>query len=345
MASVTLFEFKAGMLNATEKRGAEGVWKVEADPRKGQLCLTRGNEGAIHLVWKLRPSGQVEEDLLVFPESQTFTKVNTGRRDDRVYLLQFNNSRRRNFFWMQGKKEDDEDNARKLNEYMSNPPAAPVGSLGGAGGTASGAPDQHAMMQLLSQFGAGGGNGRQQLDESQLQSVLQGFGMTGGSGSAPAAPAPPAASTTAASTSGASTDAPAASGTQQQFTAEDLQRALAGVSGAMQQQRTPPLNEIYRASELLPMLEDPAIRDELMQFLPEDRQTDQELRYSLSSPQVRQAFAMLSHALQSDNFNSVMTNFGLDPMAGAAELQRGDGIGAFLRALQAKADEESDLYD
>mmetsp|Transcript_15441 Transcript_15441/g.29913 ORF Transcript_15441/g.29913 Transcript_15441/m.29913 type:complete len:231 (+) Transcript_15441:365-1057(+) len=175
----TLFEFKAGMMNATEN--ASHKFDVVADPRKGRVCLTRDQHGSAHVVWKLRPSGAVEEDLLVFPDNQTFSKVNTGRADDRVYLLQFNNSSRRFFFWMQGKKEDDPENCRKLNEYMSNPPAVPVGSLGGGGSGGGGNADQNAMMQLLSQFG-GGGAGGAQLNESQLQSVLQGLGM-GGAGS------------------------------------------------------------------------------------------------------------------------------------------------------------------
>ena len=55
----------------------------------------------------------------------------------------------------------------------------------------------------------------------------------------------------------------------------------------------------------------------------------------MRSPQLRQALGALSAALQSDNYNSVLGNFGLDPAAGSEQMMRGDFISAFLDAVQA----------
>ncbi len=49
----------------------------------------------------------------------------------------------------------------------------------------------------------------------------------------------------------------------------------------------------------------------------------------------------LSSALSTENYGSVMANFGLDPAAGAAALARGDNVAAFLAAVQAQADAAS----
>jgi len=95
-------------------------------------------------------------------------------------------------------------------------------------------------------------------------------------------------------------------------------------------------------SEIKELLQDSKIRDSLLEHLPSDQRSVQELNDVVSSPQLRQAFGVLSHALQSDEFNVVMANFGLDPNDGAEFLQRGDGIGAFLAALQAQTDKDKD---
>merc|ERR1712038_1472034 len=68
------------------------------------------------------------DSLTIFPEDEcTYSKVDTGREGDRVYLLQYgNNSERRFFFWMQEKEEgnEDEDNCVKINMYMADPSEA-----------------------------------------------------------------------------------------------------------------------------------------------------------------------------------------------------------------------------
>mmetsp|Transcript_17491 Transcript_17491/g.50017 ORF Transcript_17491/g.50017 Transcript_17491/m.50017 type:complete len:128 (-) Transcript_17491:1109-1492(-) len=104
---------------------------------------------------------------------------------------------------------------------------------------------------------------------------------------------------------------------------------------------TPSLAHVYNSSVMQELLQDHSVRDRLVAMLPDEQQSVDELYHIISSPQIRQAFSVLSHALQSDNFNTVMSNFGLNLMDGAAHLQRGDGIGAFLSAIQADADRGS----
>lgn len=50
--------------------------------------------------WQLSLIGLLQ-DFILFPDDATFSKVDTGRPDDRVVLLQYRNSPRRFFFWMQ----------------------------------------------------------------------------------------------------------------------------------------------------------------------------------------------------------------------------------------------------
>jgi len=94
------------------------------------------------------------------------------------------------------------------------------------------------------------------------------------------------------------------------------------------------------------------IRAALLPLLPEGLQTEEELAATLRSPQLRQALGSLSGALQSDNYNSVLGNFGLDPAAGSEHMMRGDSISAFLEAVQARnpapapaADGDADVPD
>jgi hypothetical protein len=109
---------------------------------------------------------------------------------------------------------------------------------------------------------------------------------------------------------------------------------------AMQQQqygpRVPivPLTSVVDASVVEPFVSgNEEAQQALLSHLPEGMQTTGELYNTLRSPQLRQALGSLTNALQTDNFNAVMANFGLDPAAGSAALQQGNGIGAFLDAV------------
>ena len=108
------------------------------DPRRGLLSLTwtsasnnnsnnnsgnSGGGGILKLEWKDRRTRTVVDTLTIFPQDDcTYSRVDTGKEEDRVYLLQFGNSDRRFFYWMQDKFEEgkDEDNCVKVNMYMAD---------------------------------------------------------------------------------------------------------------------------------------------------------------------------------------------------------------------------------
>lgn len=120
------------------------------------------------------------------------------------------------------------------------------------------------------------------------------------------------------------------------LTEEDLIRALEGP------QMTPSLANIVNGSALEALLQDAdeEVKQTLIALLPEGRQTEEELMRTFHSPQLRQTLVQLSKALNSENINMVIQNFGLDARAGAHLLQIGDGIGAFLAALEDQVERE-----
>merc|ERR1712226_571381 len=117
--------------------------------------VEQGDDQLMHFKWKDRPSGTVEDDLIIFPDDVEFKKVSqctTGR----VFILKFKNSTRKLFFWMQEPKDDkDEEFCKKVNDYLNNPPAP--GSSSSRGG---------------SMGGGSGGLDLSNLGDSELQSLL-----------------------------------------------------------------------------------------------------------------------------------------------------------------------------
>lgn len=133
--SRNLVEFRAGKLYRDSARSE----LIRADPRKGTLYLHQSEDGLMHVCWKDRKNigGQVEEDLIVFPEEAEWLPVpqcTTGR----VFVLKFKTSAQRLFFWMQEPKADkDADYAKKINQLLNHPPVpgqSPGGGATGAGG-------------------------------------------------------------------------------------------------------------------------------------------------------------------------------------------------------------------
>mmetsp|Transcript_17405 Transcript_17405/g.20915 ORF Transcript_17405/g.20915 Transcript_17405/m.20915 type:complete len:379 (+) Transcript_17405:35-1171(+) len=101
------------------------------------------------------------------------------------------------------------------------------------------------------------------------------------------------------------------------------------VTQTMRQQQSVRTNlvEIVSTEDVLPILSDKEVQEELIKLLPEGLQTTEELFNTISSPQFRQALVALSGALQSDNFNTVMSNFGFNFDASMNTfLSQGDGM-------------------
>jgi hypothetical protein len=98
------------------------------------------------------------------------------------------------------------------------------------------------------------------------------------------------------------------------------------------------LQQIYQVDAVLTsgILEDEALRAELVAQLPEGQQSEVHLETALRSPQLRDAMRSLSRALNPENYATVMANFGLDPAVGSELLVRGEAVQAFLQALAAQ---------
>jgi len=197
--SKALVEFRCGKMSFNET-----TKMVSPDKRKGLLMVTQTDDQLMHLQWKDRTAGSVEDDLILMPDDVEFKAVpacTTGR----VFVLKFKGNDKKMFFWMQEPKSDkDEDYCKKVNDFLNNPPAPGSSRSGGGGGGGSGGlgglpgglpgnldfnnlgdnelqsllnnMDQRQLMQLFGgSLGGGGGS-----NISSLSSLLGGGGPTSG---------------------------------------------------------------------------------------------------------------------------------------------------------------------
>ncbi|KAJ8370725.1 hypothetical protein SKAU_G00107530 [Synaphobranchus kaupii] len=177
-SSKYLVEFRAGKMTL---KGST----VTPDKRKGSVYIQQTDDSLIHFCWKDRTSGNVDDDLIIFPDDCEFKRVSqctTGR----VYVLKFKAGSKRLFFWMQVRKTDkDEEYCRKVNEYLNNPPmpgalgsggsgSHELSALGGEGGLQSllGNMSHNQLMQLIGPTGLGGLGGLGALAGPGLASLL-----------------------------------------------------------------------------------------------------------------------------------------------------------------------------
>jgi len=106
---------------------------VSPDKRKGLVSVYQSDDQLMHLTWKDRGTGTLEDDLIIFPDDCEFLAVpacTTGR----VFVLKFKTNNKRMFFWMQEPKADkDEEICKKVNDSLNNPPAAGSARSAGSG--------------------------------------------------------------------------------------------------------------------------------------------------------------------------------------------------------------------
>lgn len=356
-SSKNLVEFRAG------KMTMKGT-TVTPDKRKGMVYIYQSEDSLMHFCWKDRGTGNVEDDLIIFPDDIEYKRVKqctTGR----VFILKFKSSTRKFFFWMQEPKTDkDEEYSTKVNNLLNNPPTP------GSGGGGSGLPP--ALAGLSEQLGDGQLQGLLgNLDQQQLLQLLSGYGGLGGHGglssagssiSAPTAASPTPTrvqsspgprSTSSASSSGTTTPRPATATpsvppapqsrpTQPRHAVQltDLQNILSNIqvpaeNAEQASQENVDLSSVFTPDSIMPLLSDPEFREQLAPFLPAGEELPQsptELSNTLRSPQFQQALGMFSSALQSGQLGPLMGQFGFnDEVMGAA--RRGDMVG-FVRAVQ-----------
>ncbi|KAJ9590683.1 hypothetical protein L9F63_016199 [Diploptera punctata] len=347
--SKNLVESKAGKMTLKGKM-------VYPDKRKGLLYVYQSDDSLMHFCWKDRQTGTVEDDLIIFPDDCEFKRVSqctTGR----VYVLKFKSSSRKFFFWIQEPKTDkDDENCRRINEVLNNPPTP--GSQRSGGGTPDGDlqnllnnMSQQQLMQLFGGVGQMGG----------LSSLLGTMSRpSSGSSSRPTSSTTSSSSlpTTSSVTSTVSSTTPGPRKTKtspavatRRFTAKcqptiqlsDLQNFLSGLNvpaGETSTQRTAvDLSSALTMENLQALLGDPNLARELQQHLPPSSTSgtppppaSEQLRSTLASSQFRQALSMFSAALQSGQLGPVVQQFEVGTEAVNAANQ--GNMEDFIKALQ-----------
>uniref|UniRef100_A0A8C4SCZ0 ADRM1 26S proteasome ubiquitin receptor n=1 Tax=Erpetoichthys calabaricus TaxID=27687 RepID=A0A8C4SCZ0_ERPCA len=298
-SSKYLVEFRAGKMTL---KGST----VTPDKRKGLVYIQQTDDSLIHFCWKDRTTGNVDDDLIIFPDDCEFKRVNqctTGR----VYVLKFKAGSKRLFFWMQEPKTDkDDEYCRKVNEYLNNPPMPgalgsggsgghELSALGGEGGLQSllGNMSHNQLMQLIGPTGLGGLGGLGALAGPGLASLLSSGGpptsnsssssrsqsaavtpsSTSSSNRISCAPAPtPAAPTTTTTTSVASTT-PAtttAGSPTQPIQLSDLQNILAtmNVPAMAAGGQGVDLASVLTPEIMAPILANTDVQQRLLPYLP-----------------------------------------------------------------------------
>ncbi len=257
----------------------------------------------------------------------------------RVYLLEFKTSDQKLFFWMQESKEDkDQEYADKINQYINNPPQ-PGQAAGGMGLEGLGNLDQQQLLQMLT-----GGLGR----------GAAGAPTTSTRRATPATPSTPASTQPTAAPTSAPSQASSGQG------ADVLSSILQSMAQQQQQQqeRGPKLNDVLAVDEIVKtgVLADPAVQEQLLQFLPAEERADpsrsneQVLASVLRSPQFRQAVTSFAVALKQGmhggpqgQLANLLRSFGLNPDQLSADQATGGNVSAveaFLRALQQLVDKK-----
>lgn len=356
-SSKHLVDFRAGKMYMKGQM-------VHPDKRKGQVYVYQADDSLMHFCWKDRTTGTVEEDLIVFPDDCEYKKV-TQCTTGRVFVLKFKSSNRKLFFWMQEPKTDkDEENVRKINDILNNPPTP--GSNRSTGSTPNpvlgsdlsnlrdsdiqnlfGNISQQQLMQIL-------GSGM-----SSLATLLgPGSGGQGGRSSSSTSATTTASTTPAATTTTTPTPAPTTPATDssksssEEKTAStpiqlsDLQNILSGISVPADVAGSPKLpvdlSSAMTAEALQPILTNQEFVDQLKPFLPptaSELPPAEQLKGTVTSPQFQQAVSLLSSALQSGQLGPLINQFGLGEEAVLAATAC--DMEAFVKALGKKKDGSS----
>jgi 26S proteasome regulatory subunit N13 len=106
-----LIEFKAGRMNVEGKQ-------IIADKRRGTIKVVKDPQGIKQFQWTEYGSNNPFQNIMIFPGDAKFEKVKQSK--DRVYLLEFHQSKHRHFYWMQEKDEEEDDERCKKVHNLIN---------------------------------------------------------------------------------------------------------------------------------------------------------------------------------------------------------------------------------
>lgn len=337
-----------------------------ADERKGLLRICKDTEGLVHLQWGLRSNDlpyNPEDDFIIFPmEAQMKFIPKPG-----CFVIKFPDDASRNmFFWSQEPKGGIEDQklTSDVNSALNGESPEDDGPseqeqllsmLGAAGGQAPQA--QRAQAIRAAQVAAASALATGPGSASVSGSVEATPVTTAAPAATPAAPAK-AAAPPGAGASGALGDALTATlghnaggtpgagvGGPEAINAAAMAAALAAgmqqpggvisAGGAIGQRRAagPGLSDILTPNSIAPLLRSDDVRSRLLQHLPEEHRSTQDLEELIRTPQFQNQLERFSHALQSGQMD--MAQFGLSPGTGFS-------VAEFLQAIQSHVAEGKD---
>ncbi|KAG6379328.1 adhesion regulating molecule [Boletus reticuloceps] len=113
----TLLAFKAG-----RSFRRSGTNFVDADPTKGAIVLSNSDDGLLHFTWKERATGNLGDDLILFPGDAIFEKV-AQAPGGRTYILRFESSDQKHF---DTSSRRDDEFVHNLNRLLADPNIIPV---------------------------------------------------------------------------------------------------------------------------------------------------------------------------------------------------------------------------
>merc|ERR1711972_1181574 len=337
-----LAEIKCGRMTMNES-----TKMVEPQLEKGLLFVKQMNDTLIHLVWKERgvANSKIPEDDLIVFEGDCSVRLIKQLPDHRVFLVRWNQTNTRKIYWMQHTdKSKDEELVKDLDLALNNTAEAQKkyrekikkesGAKSGADkGGASGGLDLGSLMgeagssEILSQLMQSGA-----LDQNTMNSLLQqmgGAGIGGGNETAAETPKSSRPASTKANNGGKGVDA------------ADLQQAF----GMVNQKKSYDLTKVLGSESLVGMLSNKEVQERLNKHMPKDekiKETKEELRAAVGSPQYQQAVQAFQEALESGQLAPVLQQFNLPESA--IKAAAGGDMKAFAEAMEGenKKSSESD---
>jgi len=309
---------------------------VTPDSRKGLLVL-RKDDGLMHLIWKDRTTGTVEEDLIIFQGDATLRHV-PQCTDGFGMLLEFTTGRRF-FFWSQEPRnkelgwsaEDAAKELEKLNQANAILNGTPTAAAPSPSSAAPGGFDGMTHSELMTMLS--GGAAAAPTPAAAAPSPTAAAPAPTDVGAAPSAvegnaaaalPAAPAFSADSiASAMAAAAAPPAAPGAPAPAAAAFSADSIASLLGSITQPTQPvSLNAVLSADATIPLV-DASMEASLSEHIPPGSSVTE----TLQTPQLQQAAQSFTEALHSGDAAGIIAEMGLNPA--------GHGVEPFLRALQA----------
>jgi 26S proteasome regulatory subunit N13 len=309
-----LVEFKAGrtLLEAgstPEKR------KAVADKSKGLVYIKQSSDQLMHFCWKNREKNTTDLDLIIFPGDTEFVRIKECT-EGRVYMLKFKSGESHQLFWLQDSKIDkDDENAKKVNDLLNNPPAR---TLGRSGGSERPATNTNALAALNSAIAANsdeiGALGT--MDQTQ---IMQLFSLMNGGNTdllpqlslnANSTPSPTATETPKIRKERPEPTGNASSSSGNKFDAAMLNKIISSLPTTSESTKQPrvELSKVLTRKNVEEVVKSNS--ETLTPHLPATND-EREINQTIGSPQFQQAADFFSSALNSGQLGPALSHFNL----------------------------------